>query len=102
MTGSGKATGQTLQACIRINDGQLDLTGTLTGTKTGWHEQIVLVLEDSAQDDEGSYTSPVCIAADCTFSTTLVPASGEWTVLPQWIKSGKIQSSGNEPAYVSF
>ena len=99
---SGKATGQTLQACIRISGGKLDLSGTLSGTKTGWHEQIVLVLEDSAQDGNATYTSPVCIASDCTFSTSLVPASGEWTVLPQWIKSGSIQSSGNEPGYINF
>lgn len=101
-TKSGKATGQTLQACIRVNDGKLDLTGTLNDTKSGWHEQIVLVLEDSAQGGNGSYTSPACIASDCTFSTSLVPADGEWTVLPEWVKNGKIQSSGSEPGYVDF
>jgi hypothetical protein len=102
MSGSGKATGQTLQACIRISGGQLDLTGTLNGTKAGWHEQIVLVLEDSAQDDNATYTSPVCIPAQCTFSTSLVPADGQWTVQPEWIKSGVVQSAGDEPSYVDF
>jgi serine/threonine-protein kinase len=102
MSGSGKATGQTLQACIRISDGKLDLLGTLNGTKAGWHEQIILVLEDSSQDNDGTYTSPVCIASACTFSTSLVPSSGEWTVLPEWTKAGKFQSSGSEPGYVDF
>ncbi len=102
MSGSGKATGQTLQACIRISDGKLDLQGTLNGTKAGWHEQIILVLEDSSQDNDGTYTSPVCIASACTFSTSLVPSSGEWTVLPEWTKAGKFQSSGSEPGYVDF
>ncbi|TVZ00555.1 serine/threonine protein kinase [Trebonia kvetii] len=102
MSGSGKATGQTLQACIRIGDGKLDLRGTLNGTKAGWHEQIILVLEDSSQHNDGSYTSPVCIASACTFSTSLVPSSGEWTVLPEWAKAGNFQSSGNEPGYVDF
>jgi hypothetical protein len=102
IAGSGKATGQTLQACIRVHDGQLDLAGTLNGTKNGWHEQIVLVLKDSAQDGSGTYTSPVCMTSDCTFSTSLVPASGEWTVLPQWTKTGVTMSSGDEPAYVNF
>ena len=101
-SGSGKATGQTLQACIRVNDGKLDLTGTLNSTKNGWHEQIVLVLEDSSQGGNGSYTSSACIASDCTFSTSLVPADGKWTVLPEWVKNGKVQSSGNEPGYVDF
>jgi serine/threonine-protein kinase len=102
MYGSGKDTGQTLQACIRVNGGKLDLTGTLDGTRTGWHEQIVLVLEDSSQDGNATYTSPVCTAAECTYSTSLVPADGEWTVLPEWIKSGVVQSSGDEPAAVKF
>ena len=29
-------------------------------------------------------------------------ASGEWTVLPEWSKSGTFQSAGNEPGYVDF
>ena len=102
MAGSGRDTGQTLQACIRVNDGKLDLLGTLNGTRTGWHEQVILTLEDSAQDGNGTYTSPVCMTSDCTFSTSLVPASGEWTVLPQWTKNGSVQSAGDEPSYVHF
>ena len=85
-----------------MHDGQLDLSGTLSGTKAAWHEQIVLVLEDSAQGGNGTYTSPVCMASDCTFSTSVVPARGEWTVLPQWVKNGDVQSSGDEPGYVDF
>jgi hypothetical protein len=99
---SGKASGQTLQACIRVNDGKLDLTGMLNGTKNGWKEQIILVLQGSAQDNGRSYTSPVCTTSDCTFTASLVPASGEWTVLPQWVRKGSTQSAGNEPAGVYF
>ena len=99
---SGKATAQTLQACIRVNGGKIELTGTLNGTKKGWREQIILVLEDSAQNAGGIYTSPVCTTSDCTYTTSLVPASGEWTVLPQWARRARTQSSGNEPGYVTF
>jgi serine/threonine protein kinase, bacterial len=102
MASSGSDTGQTLQACIRVHDGKLDLRGTLNGTIPGWREQIVLVLEDSQQNSHGSYTSPVCKTADCTFSTSVVPARGEWTVLPEWVRKGSTQSSGDAPGDVKF
>ena len=98
----GKATGQTLQACIRVHAGKLDLLGTLSGTNAKWSEQVILVLTDSAQDSDGSYTSPVCMTSVCNYTVSMVPASGEWTVLPEWSKSGAVQSAGNEPAYVRF
>ena len=102
MAPSGTDTGQTLQACIRVNDGQLDLLGTLNGTIPGWREQIVLVLEDGQRNSAGTYTSPVCRTSDCTFSTSVVPASGQWTVLPEWVRKGSTQSSGDEPGDVNF
>jgi serine/threonine-protein kinase len=95
-------TGHTLQACIRVHDGKLDLRGTLNGTIPGWHEQIVLVLKDSEQNSVGTYTSPVCTTSDCSFSTSQVPAKGQWAVLPEWIRKGTIQSSGNASGYVEF
>ncbi len=100
--GPGKATGQTLQACIRVHAGKLDLQGTLSGTNAKWSEQVILVLTDSAQGSDGSYTSSVCMTSECSYTVSMVPASGEWTVLPEWSKSGTVQSSGDEPAYVSF
>jgi hypothetical protein len=85
-----------------VHDGKLDLRGTLNGTIPGWHEQIVLVLEDSEQNSAGTYTSPVCTTSDCSFSTSQVPARGQWAVLPEWVRKGTIQSSGNASGYVQF
>jgi hypothetical protein len=87
-----------------VHAGKLDLLGKLNGTIPGWREQIILVLQGGEQDDagSGSYTSPVCTTSDCTFSTSLVPARGQWTVLPEWVRKGSTQSSGEAPGYVYF
>jgi hypothetical protein len=103
MLATGKATGQTLQACIRVHNGKLGLHGILGGTVKAWHEQIVLLLEDAAGNVSGTYYSPVCTTVTCTFTMTTVPADGQWTVLPEWARyGGNIMSSGNEPGYVDF
>jgi serine/threonine-protein kinase len=100
---TGKATGQTLQACIRVHNGRLALHGVLGPTVTAWHEQIILVLEDGAGNVTDTYYSPVCTTVTCTFTMSTVPAAGQWTVLPEWARyGGNIMSAGNEPAYVDF
>ncbi|HTR90980.1 MAG TPA: serine/threonine-protein kinase [Trebonia sp.] len=100
---TGKATAQTLQACIRVHNGKLALHGVLDGTVMAWHEQIVLLLEDAAGNVAGTYYSPVCTTVTCTFTMTTVPADGEWTVQPEWARyGGNIMSAGQAPGYVYF
>jgi hypothetical protein len=101
---TGRVTSQTLQACIRVHNGKLDLRGILDGTIAAWEEQIVLVLKDSAQNDGGYYYSPVCTATDCVFTVAAVPPSrGEWTVLPEWERyNGNYQSAGSEAGFIDF
>jgi serine/threonine protein kinase, bacterial len=102
---TGEDTGQTLQACIRVDDGKLELRGTLSPTVVSWNEQIILVLKDVNQQDHGRYISPTCTTADCSFDVTITPpSSGQWTVLPEWerfLGSNDFQSTGHEPGYVS-
>jgi len=97
-------TGQTMQACIRVYNGKLELEGTLSPTVASWDEQINLVLKNPAQQDYGKYLSPVCTAANCVFSVTITPpSSGDWTVIPQWERyNGDYQSTGQEPGFVYF
>jgi serine/threonine-protein kinase len=99
---SGKDTDQTLQACIRVSNGKLELRGTLNDTVTAWREQVILVLEDSGQNIKGTYTSPACVTTDCTYDLTTVPASGRWTVLPEWAKQGKTQGASTGSGFVDF
>jgi hypothetical protein len=98
------AVGQTMQACIRVFNGGLELKGTLSPVVPSWDEQIKLVLKDTAQQDQGSYVSPVCTAADCAYTVTIIPPSkGSWTVIPQWERySGNYESTGSEPGFVSY
>ena len=99
---TGADSGQTLQVCVRVHDGTIEAKGLLSPTVAGWDEQINFVLKDSAQGDHGNYTSPVCTATDCVFTTTITPPSaGRWTVLPEWERlDGKYQSAGSEPGFV--
>ncbi len=100
---TGKVTGQTLRACIRVHNGKLALHGILGVTVTAWHEQIILLLEDAAGNVSGTYYSPVCAALTCNFTITTVPADGQWTVQPEWARyGGNIMSSGNDAGYVYF
>jgi serine/threonine-protein kinase len=101
---TGKDTGQTLQACIRVHNGKLSLHGVLVGAVASWKEQIVLVLKDAGQADHGVYYSPVCTASSCAFTIAVTPPSrGQWTVLPQWDRfSGNYQSTGAEAGFVSY
>ena len=101
---TGKHTGQTIKACIRVHDEKLELRGILYSTVADWDEQIVLVLMDSAYTDDGSYYSPVCTATYCEFTVTMVPPSrGEWTVLPEWERyNGDYESAGSDAGFVDF
>ena len=100
---TGKATGQKLQACIRVHNGRLALHGVLGATVKAWHEQIILQLEDSAGTVTATYYSPVCTTVSCTFTVTTVPADGQWTVVPEWARyGGNIMSAGGAPGYVDF
>jgi hypothetical protein len=103
---TGEDTGQTLQACIRVDNGKLELKGTLSPTVASWNEQIILVLKDANEQDHGRYESAACSAADCTYSVTITPPSrGKWTVLPEWeryLGGDNFQSTGHQPALVSF
>ncbi|HXT91052.1 MAG TPA: serine/threonine-protein kinase [Trebonia sp.] len=103
---TGEDTGQTLQACIRVDDGKLELRGTLSPTVASWNEQIILVLKDANEQDHGRYESAACSAADCTYSVTITPPSrGKWTVLPEWeryLGGDNFQSTGHQPGLVSF
>jgi serine/threonine-protein kinase len=102
---TGADTGQTLQACIRVDNGKLELKGTLSLTVASWNEQIILVLKDASEQDHGRYESAACSAADCTYSITITPpSSGKWTVLPEWeryLGGDDFQSTGHQPGFVS-
>jgi len=105
ISSTNQGTGQTLQGCIRVYDGKLELEGTLSPTVASWDEQVKLVLKNQAQADIGQYTSPVCTASDCVFTITVTPpSSGDWTVLPEWERSdgSYYESDGYEPEYVQF
>jgi hypothetical protein len=96
-------TGQTIQACARVYDGKLEVKGTVSPTVTGWDEQIVLILKDPGDQAHGSYVSPVCTVADCTFTDAITPpGSGYWSVLPQWERSNGYESTGHESGFVYF
>jgi serine/threonine protein kinase, bacterial len=105
ISSTNQGTGQTLQGCIRVYDGKLELEGTLSPTVASWNEQLKLVLKNQAQADIGQYTSPVCTTSDCVFTIAVTPpSSGDWTVLPEWERDGGgyYESDGYEPAYVHF
>jgi serine/threonine protein kinase, bacterial len=105
ISSTNAGTGQTLQGCIRVYDGKLELEGTLSPTVASWDEQVKLVLKNQAQADIGGYTSPVCTTSDCVFTIAVTPpSSGDWSVLPEWERDGGgyYESDGYEPEYVHF
>jgi Protein kinase domain len=105
ISSTNQDTGQTLQGCIRVYDGKLELEGTLSPTVASWDEQLKLVLKNQAQADIGDYLSPVCTTSDCVFTIAFTPpSSGDWTVLPEWEDhSGSYYGSdGYEPEHVHF
>ena len=98
-----QATGQELQACIRVKDGQLELRGVLSAVPAGRDEQIMLVLENAAQHSGGARLSPRCTAGPCTFTVLVTPpAGGQWAVVPRWERFGIVQSTGDESGFVTF
>ena len=100
---TGRPTGQTLRACIRVHGGALQLRGTLTGVDVAWNEQVLLVLKDSAGKNEGSFESGLCATSTCTFTVTVKPAHGNWAVLPKWARfKGNVQSAGQETPFIIY
>lgn len=99
---SGKDTGQTLEACIRVDNGQLQLQGTLTGADPTAKEQISLVPKNASGVSDGTYTSAVCTTATCTFSISITPSAGSWSVVPQWLEAGVYESSGATTPAIAF
>ena len=101
---SGKATGKTLQACIRIGNGngQLQLQGTLTGADPTAKEQVSLTLKNTQGATDGTFTSAECTTATCTFSISITPGAGSWTVVPQWLADGVYESSGASTPAIAF
>jgi Protein kinase domain len=95
-------TGQTMQACIRVSGGYLDLKGTMYNITNPWTVQIALVLKDPNQQDAASYESPACTTSTCTFSVQIKPSAGSWTVLPKWYRNNEYEAAGQEPAFVSY
>ena len=100
---SGRSTGQTLRACIRVHGGALELRGTLTGVDVAWNEQVLLVLKDSAGKNEGSFESGLCATSTCTFTVTVKPGHGDWAGLPKWARfKGNVQSTGRETPFITY
>jgi hypothetical protein len=98
----GHHTGQTIQACIRIDRGYLELSGILTGTRNAWKESIMLTLQGPGQKKQ-RFSSPVCTTGRCVYEISAKPASGTWAVRPAWYRNGKdYESSGSESPFVYY
>jgi serine/threonine protein kinase, bacterial len=99
---SDAATGQTIQACIRIFGGSLQLKGTMSGLSNPSTVRIGLVLKNPEEQDFGSWESPVCTTSTCTFTITTEPSAGSWTVLPKWYLNNSYEGTGHQPPLISY
>lgn len=100
---TGAGTGQTLQACIRLHDGRVQVEGILKGVRPAADEQIRLIIKNQKQVNHGVYTSQLCRASTCAFTRYVNLPTGTWTVLPQWFGyDGSYESTGREPGFVAY
>jgi serine/threonine-protein kinase len=99
---TGNPSGQTLQGCIRVSGGQVEVQGTLSGVKLAWSEQIRLALRDGATGAAQVWISPVCQATTCVFTASANPGAGTWYVEPGWLRFGNFQSPGSPSPSVQF
>jgi serine/threonine protein kinase, bacterial len=99
---SNAATGQTIQACIRISDGSLELEGIMTDLGNPATVRIGLVLKNPEEQDFGSWESPICTSSTCTFTIATEPSAGSWTVLPKWYLNNSYEGTGHQPPLVWY
>lgn len=100
---TGLPSGQTLQGCIRVFNGQVEVQGTLSGVVLPWSEQIRLALRNgSAGAATQVWFSPICQSTTCVFTASINPGAGAWYVLPGWMRLGNFQSLGSPSPSVQF
>jgi serine/threonine-protein kinase len=105
VNGTG-ANASMLSACIRVEDGQLQVQGRLTNVP-GAKKQIELALDGvgSAAGIYQTFTSPDCAtgAVLCIYTSPLInPGYGDWDVLPGWESAGTYQGSGAPSPTIAF
>jgi DNA-binding SARP family transcriptional activator len=98
----GDAIGQSLQACIAPDHGQLDLKGVLDGAVAAWKEQIILILKHPRQPTYEKLISPLCTTSTCIYQVRVNPGHGSWWVIPQWRAGGGYQSTGQPSPSVTY
>jgi serine/threonine protein kinase, bacterial len=103
---SAGANVSTLTACIRIEDGGLQIQGRLTDVASA-KAQIELALNGvgTAAGIYQTFTSPACAAgaALCTYTSPVInPGNGDWNVLPGWESAGTYQASGTASPTIAF
>ncbi len=100
---TGLPSGQTLQGCIRVYNGQVEVQGTLSGVVLPWSEQIRLALRNGAAGPAAQvWFSPICQDTTCVFTASINPGAGTWYVLPGWLRLGNFQSLGSPSPSVQF
>jgi serine/threonine protein kinase len=100
---TGLPSGQTLQACVRIYNGQVTAQGTLSGVNLSWSEQIRLALRNGPSGAAAQvWISPVCQTTTCVFTASVNPGAGTWYVVSGWMRFGNFQSFGGLSPSVRF
>ena len=99
---TGADTGQTIQGCIRVYNGLIEIEGILTGVNLAWSEQVHLGLRDGVPSDAELFSSPTCTSSTCTYTTSLNPGAGDWFVVAGWMRFGNFQSGAVGSPSVQF
>ena len=99
---TGLPSGQTLQGCIRVYSGLVEVQGTISGVNLAWSEQIRLALRNGAAAAADVWISPVCQTTVCVFTTSVNPGVGTWYVVSGWMRFGNFQSFGGPSPSVQY